>query len=176
MQNAETKNVDGAIDKLLDRLITVIGDEAALFETFLELLERQQQALIDGQADELKTVTAQLQVIVSESQKLERQRIDAVEEIRRVGGTDTDLTVSRICEIADSERSGQLRNFRAMILDLYGRIEETRMRNGLLIQQSLEQIRNTIDTIGRIPATKEIYLKHGGISKDFERLGVDRRV
>jgi hypothetical protein len=30
--------------------------------------------------------------------------------------------------------------------------------------------------IGRIPAQKETYRKHGGLSRDFNRLGVDRRV
>jgi flagellar biosynthesis/type III secretory pathway chaperone len=173
---AENNTVDGTIEKLLDRLISVIGDEAILFEKFLELLESQQQALIANDADSLKKVTAQLQQVVSESQKLEGQRIETVEDIRRAGGADTDLSVSQICDMADSARSNRLRMFRETILNLYGRIEETRMRNGLLIEQSLEQIQNTIDMIGRIPAKKETYHKHGGFSRDFNRLGVDRRV
>lgn len=176
MPTAENNTVDGTIEKLLDRLISVIGDEAILFERFLELLEQQQQALITNDTDELKAVTARLQEVVSQSQGLEGQRIDTVDEIRRLGGSDTDLNVSQICEMADSARSNQLRNFRQTILGLYGRIEETRMRNGLLIEQSMEQIQNTVDMIGKIPAQKETYKKHGGFSRDFNRLGLDRRV
>lgn len=164
------------MEKLLDGLISVIGDEAILFEKFLELLEEHQQALITNNTDELKTVTARIQQVATQSQRLEQQRLSLVEEIRRVGGAEADLNVSRICDMADPERSMQLRTFRAMILDLYGKIEETRMRNGLLIEQSLEQIQNTIDVIGRIPGQKETYRKHGGVSKDYQRLGVDRRV
>jgi flagellar biosynthesis/type III secretory pathway chaperone len=176
MKTAENNIVDGTLNKLLDKLISVIGDEAVLFEKFLELLERQQQALIANDADDLKEVTARLQQVVSHSQKLEACRIESVEEIRRLGGSDANLNVSQICEMADSARSNQLRTFRDTILGLYSRIEEIRMRNGLLIEQSLEQIQHTIDTIGKIPAQKETYHKQGGFSRDFNRLGVDRRV
>jgi flagellar biosynthesis/type III secretory pathway chaperone len=176
MMTADNINVDGVSDKLLDRLISVMGDEAVLFEQFLELLERQQQALIVNDTDELKTVTTQLQRVVLQSQRLEQQRIETVKEIRRAGGADGDLTVSEICDMADPRRSVRLQAFRTTILDLYGKIEEARMRNGLLIEQSLEQIQNTIDMIGRIPMQKQGYRKHGGVSKDFQRLGVDRRV
>ncbi len=176
MQKADNNNVDGVLEKLLDELINVIGDEAILFEKFLELLEEQQQALITNDPDELKTVTARIQQVAAQSQRLEQVRISLVEEIRRVGGAEADLNVSKICDMADPERSTQLQTFRTMILDLYGKIEQTRMRNGLLIEQSLEQIQNTIDVIGRIPAQKETYRKHGGVSREFQRLGVDRRV
>lgn len=176
MKTADKNNVNGVSEKLLDRLISVIGDEAVLFEKFLELLEQQQEALIVNDTETLKTVTAKLQQVVMQSQRLERERIEAIDEIRHDGGSDGDLNVSMICDMADPERSVQLRTFRNTILDLYGRIEETRMRNGMLIEQSMEQIRNTVDMIGRIPARKESYHKHGGVSRDFQRLGVDRRV
>ena len=176
MHKAENKTVDGNVEELLDRLISVIGSEAALFERFLDLMERQQRALIEGDAGDVKTVTAQLQQIAAQSQQLESQRIDIVEQIRLVQGTESDLTVSRICDIVDSARSNQLRAFRDTILGLYGRIEETRMRNGLLIEQSLEQIQHTMETIGRTPAKNDMYRPQGGVSREYGRLGLDRRV
>jgi flagellar biosynthesis/type III secretory pathway chaperone len=176
MQTAENKTVDGNVEELLDRLISVIGSEAALFERFLELMERQQQALIAGDARDVKAVTAQLQQIAAQSQQLESQRIDIVEQIRLAQGTESDLNVSRICDMVDSARSNQLRAFRDTILGLYGRIEETRMRNGLLIEQSLEQIQHTMETIGRVSAKNDMYRPQGGISREYGRLGLDRRV
>jgi len=173
---AENNTVDGNLEKLLDSLISVIGDEAGLFEEFLKLLERQQKALIENDAGELKVVTNRLQRVVSQSQVLERDRIDIVDRIRALAGSDDDLNVSQICEMADSARSSRLRSFREAILGLYERIEQTRMRNSLLIEQSMEQIRNTIDMIGRIPAQNGAYHKHGGYSRGESRLGLDRRV
>jgi len=172
----ENNIVNGNVDKLLDRLISVIGEEAALFESFLEMLEHQQQALIANDAASLKSVTTRLQEVVAQSQQLEIKRIEIIDQIRQSAGAETDLNVVQICDMADAARSSQLRTFRTTILELYGRIEETRMRNGLLIEQSLEQIQHTVDIIGRVPAQKETYHKHGGYSRDGHHLGLDRRV
>ncbi|MEZ5359438.1 MAG: flagellar protein FlgN [Candidatus Zixiibacteriota bacterium] len=172
----ENKSVDGTVEKLLDRLITVIGEEAVLFEQFLAMLERQQYALIHNHVDDIQTVTSELQKIVLQSQKLETARADIVEEIRQHGGTQDDLTVSRICDMADENRSLQLKSLRETVLNLYSRIEETRMRNGLLIQQSMEQIRNTMEMIGRIPSQKSNYHGKGAVSREYAPVGVDRRV
>lgn len=164
------------MEKLLDRLITVIGEEAGLFEHFLKALERQQTALIGNDTAELKRITSGLHEIVGRSKALEQERSLVVEEIRRQRGTEEDLDVARICEMADSTRSTHLQQLRETVLNLYQNIEETRMRNGLLIEQSLEQIKHTIETIGRIPAQKETYKKHGSISREYVPLGVDRRI
>ncbi len=160
----------------MDRLISVIGEEAELFEEFLQLLEQQQHALINNDTENLKNTTGRLHNVAVRSQQMEKDRADVVEEIRLLNGAEDDLNVSKICDIADSQRSVQLRNLRETILNLYSSIEETRMRNGLLVEQSLEQIRNTIEIMGRIPARKDTYKKQGGVSREYVPLGVDRRV
>ncbi|MFH1700046.1 MAG: flagellar protein FlgN [Candidatus Zixiibacteriota bacterium] len=164
------------MEKLLDRLISVIGSEATLFEKFLELLEVQQMMLVENNTEELQSVTSQLQRIALESRKLEDERAEIVESIRMQGGEKTNLNVSRICEMADRSRSTQLKTLRETVLGLYSQIEETRMRNGLLIKQSMDQIRNTMESIGRIPAQKDIYQGKGNILKEYAPIGVDRRI
>ena len=99
-----------------------------------------------------------------------------IEEIRQNAQYSGDLNVTKICNMADKERSLQLRHLRETVLSLYARIEETRMRNGLLIEQSLEQIRHTLDMIGRIPAKKELYQRQGGLAPTGNSLGLDRRL
>lgn len=168
--------MDGAKEKLLDKLITVIGEEALLFEEFLGLLEVQQRALINSKADELTAVTSQLQRVVSRSRELEAQRAVAVEDIRLYGGAEEDLNVAKICDMADPRRSVQLKHLRETILGLYSQIEEMRMRNGLLVEQSAEQIRHTLEVIGRVPTNKDVYQRQGGISRQYVPLGVNRRV
>lgn len=164
------------MEKLLDKLISIIGEEAKLFETFLKLLEYQQTALIENDADKLNDVTADLQRIVTNSQQIERARAEAVENIRSQNGAEDDLNVAKICEIADSQRAIQLKNLRETILGLYSRIEETRMRNGLLVEQSSDQIRHTIELLGRVPAQKQAYGNLGHVQNDYNPIGINRRV
>ena len=173
---AENTNMDGAIEKLLDRLITVIGDEARLFETFLELLEQQQQALISNDGEVLRSVTEQLHHVVTGSQELERERAEVINQLRPLRGAGEDLTITTICDMADAGRSSHLRSLRETILSLYSKIEETRMRNGLLVEQSVEQIRHTLEMIGRIPAGRGIYQKQGNVAREYAPLGINRRV
>ncbi len=168
--------MDGSVEKLLDRLISVIGEEAVLFEKFLLLLENQQQALIGNRPDDVRVITAQLQQVVLRSQKLEEKRGEVVEQIRALSGGEEDLNVTKICDMADVERSMQLKHLRDTVFSLYGRIEETRLRNGLLIEQSLDQIRFTLEMIGKMPSRQEIYQKQGGLAKTNTSLGVDRRL
>jgi flagellar biosynthesis/type III secretory pathway chaperone len=160
----------------LDRLIAVIGEEACLFEQFLALLEHQQEMLVKGDRAELQAVNARLQTVIAHSQQMERQRAEAVEAIRTRDGMEADVTIARICDIADTERSSQLRNLREVILGLYSRIEETRMRNGLLVEQSLEQIQHTLEMLGRVPARRETYQQQGRRNEEYVPLGIDRRV
>ena len=164
------------MEKLLDRLISIIGEEARLFEKFLELLEYQQTALIESDADKINEVTADLQRIVANSQQLEQDRAAAVENIRNRNGAEADLNVAKICEMADGQRAIQLTNLRETILGLYARIEETRMRNGLLVEQSSEQIRHTLEVLGRVPAQKQAYGNLGRVRSDYNPIGINRRV
>jgi flagellar biosynthesis/type III secretory pathway chaperone len=168
--------MDETRDARLDRLIAVIGEEARLFEQFLALLEHQQEMLVIGDRTELQAVTTRLQTVITRSQQMERQRAEAVEAIRARDGVDADVTIARICEIADRERSMQLQNLREVILGLYSRIEETRMRNGLLVEQSLEQIQHTLEMLGRVPACRETYQQQGRRNEEYVPLGIDRRV
>lgn len=168
--------MDETRDARLDRLIAVVGEEARLFEQFLSLLERQQEMLVKGDRTELQTVSTRLQTVIARSQQMERLRAEAVEAIRAQDGMEADVTIARICEIADMERSSQLKNLREVILGLYSRIEETRMRNGLLVEQSLEQIQHTLEMLGRVPARRETYQQQGRRNEEYVPLGIDRRV
>lgn len=168
--------MDETRDARLDRLIAVVSEEARLFEQFLSLLERQQEMLVKGDRTELQAVSTRLQTVIARSQQIERLRAEAVEAIRAEDGMEADVTIARICEIADTERSSQLKNLREVILGLYSRIEETRMRNGLLVEQSLEQIQHTLEMLGRVPARRETYQQQGRRNEEYVPLGIDRRV
>ncbi len=164
------------MNRLLDRLIQTIADEAVLFENFLKLLERQQGALIKGDADVIQETTAELQIVIQQSRQLEHSREEIVEQLRQEAGRDDSLTVSKISEMADAARGSQLAQLRETILGLYTRIEETRMRNGLLVEQSVEQIHHTLNMISRIPERKETYRQQGTLRTEYAPVGVDRRV
>ena len=169
-------NMDGAMTKLLDKLIAVIAEEANVFEVFLVLLRQQHKALIENNSQEVSRVTSELQGIVERSKRLENERAGTVDQIRQSEGIANNLTVAEICDMADEQRSIQLNNLRETILELYSRIEEMRARNGMLVEQSLEQIHHTMEMIGNISSEQKTYGKEGALMKASASLGLDRRV
>lgn len=172
---ADINRVDNNITRLLESLVTTIAEEARLFKNFLHHLEVQQKALVGRDHAKLKEATSNLQREVLLSQELEKSRIETVDEIRRLKGTEEDLNIAKICSMADPNEAAQLKNLRETILSLYGRIEETRMRNALLVEQSMEQIHHTIATIGQIPVGPQVYHRRGGINREGASLGLNRR-
>lgn len=173
---ADINSVDANVARLLESLVTTIGEEAQLFKNFLHHLESQQKALVERDSANLKEATTRLQQVVAVSQELENSRIDIVDEIRRLKGADEDLNIAKICNMADPNEADQLRRLRETILELYERIEVTRMRNALLVEQSMEQIHHTIETIGQIPVGHQVYHRSGGVNRERASLGLNRRV
>jgi hypothetical protein len=167
--------MDGILKTLLDRLIRVIEEEARVFERFMRLLEEQQQCLMASDTGRLSSITVRLQQVLSQSQKLEEERSILVGEIGRHRGNGSDMTVAEICDLADPGQSLQLRELQETMLAQSERIENSRVRNRMLIEQSLEQIHHTVEMLGKVPAAKETYRSKADRYSEPGRLMVDRR-
>ena len=70
---------------MVNSLIDILGREAALFESFLQLLEFQQKALVENDADELNRVTELQREKLIESNLLGKQREDILEDRKSPG-------------------------------------------------------------------------------------------
>ncbi len=160
---------------MIDRLIELIGREAALFESFLELLERQQAKLVASDADGLKQITVDLQEKVMESQVLDRRRRELVEEIRVVNGIEDDLNVTRILEMADQSQAARLTTLREQILGLNEEIGRTRDQNAMLLNRSRDYVMKTMELISRIGGPEGAYTPTGQTDAAAQTLAVDRR-
>lgn len=160
---------------MVDALIDIIGREAALFEQFLQLLERQQQALVTNDLVELNLVTEQQQKKLAESQLLGCEQEEVLRRIRVANAIDGDLTVSRLVKMVDRNRADQLLSLRDAILALNEKILTVRNQNALLINKSREYIKKTMELLSRVgspggsTAAEGAPAAHGSV-------GLDRRV
>lgn len=142
---------------MVDTLINIISREAALLESFLDLLEQQREALVKNDADALTRITALQQQQLIESQELNRRREAVVREIKADRAIDGDLTVSRLVELVDGEQADNLMALREAIHDVAGKITETRNSNAMLINQSREFIARMMQTLSRINNPQPAY-------------------
>ena len=162
---------------MIDTLIDIIGKEAVLFESFLELLEKQQRMLVENNLDGLNQVTAEQHERLTESQMLNCRRMDVVEQIKKDKHIDGDLNITRLLTLIDQQQADRLEQLQDVILSLNDKITETRNQNAILLNRSREYISKTMDMLSKINAPKSpTYGQSGESEHQQSALSIDRRI
>ena len=160
---------------MVNRLIEIISKEAALFESFLELLQEQKEMLVTNNIAGLNRVTERHQEKLVESRLLSRQREQLIEEIKAANAIDGDLTVTRLLELVDENQAGRLLELKELILSLNDEINRTRNSNAMLLNQSREFIAKTMSALSRINHPHKTYAPAGAARETGGTVAVDRR-
>ena len=161
---------------MIDKLIEIIGKEAALFESFLDLLEKQQRMLVENNLDGLNEVTADQREKMTESQLLNNRRLEIVEIIKRDKQIQGDLNVTKLLELVDKQQADRLSQLQKIILDLNDKITYTRNQNAMLLNRSREYISKTIDMLSKINTKETTYSPTGMNSSQRMSVAIDRSV
>jgi hypothetical protein len=160
---------------MINRLIEIISREAALFESFLDLLQEQKEMLVSNNVAGLNRVTERHQEKLIESRLLSRQREQLIEQIKAANAIDGDLTVTRLLELVDENQAGRLLELKELILSLNDEINRTRNSNAMLLNQSREFIAKTMAALSRINHPHKTYAPAGAARETGGTVAVDRR-
>lgn len=161
---------------MINELIDIIGKEAGIFESFLELLERQQQMLVENNLEGLNRVTDLQREKLVQSQLLNKQRLELVESIRAANHIEGDLNVSRLLEIVDQDQADRLLKLQQSILSLNDKITDTRNQNAMLLNRSREYILKTMEMLSKINNPDSTYTTSGVPREQNLSVAVNRRV
>ena len=162
---------------MIDKLIDIIGREAVLFESFLELLEKQQRMLVENNLDGLNQVTAEQHERLTESQLLNAQRMELVEQIKKDKHIEGDLNITRLLTLIDQQQADRLEQLQSLILELNDKITETRNQNAILLNRSREYISKTMDMLSKINTPKSPTYGQAGESQERgASLVIDRSI
>lgn len=160
---------------MINKLIDLIGKEAAVFESFLELLEQQQTMLVTNDVDGLNRITDLQREKLVESQLLNKQRLELVEQIKLANDLEGDVNVTRLLDIVDENQADRLQKLQKLILSLNDKITETRNQNAMLLNRSREYILRTMEMLSKINSPDATYSKPGTKSARQLTVAVDRR-
>ncbi|UCC43448.1 MAG: flagellar protein FlgN [Candidatus Zixiibacteriota bacterium] len=161
---------------MINYLIDVISREAALFESFLALLQEQKGMLVDNDVNGLNECTEKQHAMVVESRRLNQERESLVRKISEANRIEGDLTVSRLLEFADQGQSDRLKQLRELILELNEQITQVRNTNVMLLNQSRESIARTMAMLSRISTPEPAYDRGGAAPTAGSSIAVDRRI
>lgn len=160
---------------MINKLIQVIAQEAQVFEEFLQLLDRQKEALVSNDTELLTHVTEQQQKRLLESRELNRSREEIIAEIKTANAIEGDVTVTRLLEYADEDQSHRLVHLKEAIRELDDRISDARNTNVMLLNRSREFISRTMTTLSQINGPDKAYSNTGAVPQDAAAIVVDRR-
>lgn len=161
---------------MISQLIEIIGREASLFESFLTLLERQRQMLIENDHDGLVAVTEQQREKLVQSQVLNRSREQLIEKIKASNDIEGDLNVTRLLELTDQSQAERLTSLKGLIIGLHDQITEVRNQNALLLNQSREYISKMMEMLSKVNVPAGAYGPGAKETQRHSTLAVDRRV
>ncbi|MFZ5979329.1 MAG: flagellar protein FlgN [Candidatus Zixiibacteriota bacterium] len=161
---------------MVNQLIEILSREAALFESFLELLEQQKESLVANDVEGLKEVTEKQREKLVESRLLNRQREQLVAAIKEAQAIEGDLNITRLLELVDRQQADRLTQLRDLIYSLDEKITATRNTNAMLLNRSREFIARTMEMLSKINNPDNIYAKNGVPPQRSGNIMVDRRV
>jgi len=160
---------------MIAKLIDIISKEAALFESFLELLERQKQMLVTNNVDGLNELTALQQERLSESRALSRRREQILSRIKQDHTLEDNVTIARLAALADEDQAARLMRLRSVILSLNEKINDARNTNAMLLNQSREFVAKTMSLLARMNSPESNYTGSGRTEQTTGTVMLDRR-
>lgn len=161
---------------MVNRLIEILGREAALFESFLELSEQQQLMLVNDDSRGLIKITDRQREKLVESQLLNTERLELIEKIKSVNAIEGDLNVTRLLQLVDENQAEQLTQLRQLIYELHDKITEVRNQNAMLLDRSREYIARMMKMLSNVNNSSGAYSFKGVATERNNVVAIDRRV
>ena len=160
------------------QLIELIGEEVVIFEKFVELLNRQQEALVANDMELLAAVTQEQEQLALKTSQAEKRRTELVRTLSHELNRDSnDINLTELTKLVAEPELNQLRTLQATLTSLHSQISTIKSRNDFLIRKSMEYINNTLTYLCAAGEKEATY----GADKN-KRLGngrlavVDRRI
>jgi flagellar biosynthesis/type III secretory pathway chaperone len=163
-------------DEALEKLIAILAAEIRLLKDLHTLLAAQQEALVRGNAEEIRQSVEGQIATLSEISALERERVSLVDSLQQLEHSDRGgITLSHLIEVAP-QHGERLVEVRAALKDVLEAIGTLNKHNGMLINQSLAYISKTLRTIAGEDTPSTVYTSDGDVACPTGRLAVDRKV
>jgi len=146
------------MDSNLKELTAILRAEKEVYARYLEKLTDQQRCLIENDLQGIKSSVEQINSLAQEAANLETGRRAIVERISgKLGINPGDVSISKLLEKFKGSRFEELEQLKNMILDINEKVKNQKLRNELLIEQSMSVIRQTMNYINEINNPKVTY-------------------
>ena len=144
---------------LMENLVQVLSDECTMYEQLLGLSSRKTAIIVSGDLKALAEITDEEQCVIGKIQRLDKERVVAMENIASVLNKDVDsLKLTDLIEILEKRPQDQksLATQRDRLKTVADNVRRVNGQNQELLESSLEMVRfemNIIQASKRAPQT-----------------------
>ena len=167
---------------LAGELVTCLKRQAESLQQFLELLARQQAALLARQSDEVDRTTRELEVVVTQSQRLESARksltarlVAGLKERPHTTALSDETSLADLTLLIAASEASELAAVQLQLRNLHREIERRRRLNAYLIEASLRCAGENLQWVARASGPKATYTPPGERPSKPVQLAVNRR-
>jgi hypothetical protein len=166
------------LEQKILQLIKLIGEEVVIFETFVELLNRQQEALVANDMELLATVTQEQERLALTTSMAEKRRAELVRTLSLdMNREPNDINLTELAKLVAEPELNQLRTLQETMTTLHSQISTIKSRNDFLIRKSMEYINNTLTYLSAAGEKEATYAPDKNKRVGSGRLAVvDRRI
>lgn len=154
---------------LIDKLISVLNKETAMYEGILKLSKNKTEVIVEGKITELESITKLEQTMILQLGKLEGEReklVDAIAAELKMEASD--VTLAGLGKLFPKEQTEKLKACHNKLPTLVKDLGEANVLNSKLIRNSLDYIDFSINILTGVGATGNNY-GYSGQSSDSKK-------
>jgi len=146
----------------LDALYSILGQEMALFEGLMGLLQKEKEIIVRNSLDDLHTSNNQKETILLKIRVLEETRIKIVEKISILLGKEgKELTLSGLSDVLEEPYKSRFIAFRTKMVAMVDSLREINKVNQFLVERSLQSINSFFSLLNLLGVSPQVYLPSG---------------
>ncbi|MFZ7101356.1 MAG: flagellar protein FlgN [Peptococcaceae bacterium] len=131
-------------------LVNILKEQLIEYKTLLDIAEKKQQVLIGNDIKELDRLNKEEHTIIIHITKLENQRLEIVNRLSEVWGVETEfIALKEIAGKAQEPYKSELNIIFTELNEIVERLNKINHENSSLIEQALQIVHFTIDTLTR---------------------------
>ena len=155
-------------------LVELLSQEVDLLEKLHSVLVSQQEALVEGDVERISALVEEQISVLNLVGEVEARR----KALLAACGSDEGkpIRIDALIDIAPDYLATRLSSIRTALREVIEAIGKVNSQNGMLINQSLAYIDNTIKMIAGEDQTSTVYTPNGEVTRNTGQIAIDRTV
>ncbi|MBC8197148.1 MAG: flagellar protein FlgN [Candidatus Marinimicrobia bacterium] len=151
------------IDAILQRLIRILSQEIVTYTKLLTSLEEKQQAIIQGEIENMKIITEQEQVILTDAKLTEKERNISIANLRTNTDEMKDVeNLTQLIAVVETKYHSRLSEIQKSLKDILEKVALKNEQNKFLLSHSIHFVQTMIkDLLTSNESMNDLYAQNG---------------